>query len=149
MGRGRSRSPARDVPGDVDRPRRYQVIVDDDAMVELVELLTYIKKESPKNAGSVRAAVKARLDRLARFPKTGHADPNAPVVPPGAAAFVTTVKKISLHYLFPLLVRDRDVVYVITIRRGSRMPLEEPEYLLRWMEELARMAPPLEEPRHG
>jgi len=115
-------------------------------MDELVELLTYIKKSSPKNAGSVRAAVAERLDRLARSPRTGHADPNAPLIPPGAAAYITTVKKVSLYYLFPLRRQGREIVYVVTIRRGSRMPLEEPDYLRRWMEELAKMGSPQEGP---
>lgn len=141
MGRSGRRSSAGDVPGGVGRRPPFDVVLDDDALAELVELLTYIKQQSPKNAGAVRAAVDARLARLRRFPETGHADPNVPLVPPGAAAFITTVKRIALYYLFPLRVRDREVVYVITIRRGSRLPLDEPEYLRRWMEQLAEMTP--------
>jgi len=110
-------------------------------MDELVELLTYIRKGSPKNAGSVWAAVEKRLDHLRRFPRTGHADPNAPLVPPGTDAYITTVKKVSIYYLFPLRRDDREIVYVVTVRRGSRMPLEEPEYLARWMAEIAKVAP--------
>ncbi len=139
MGRGSRRSSAGHVPGGV--ARRYDVVVDDDALAELVEILTYIKKQSPKNAGAVRAAAADRLVRLRPFPRTGHADPNAPSVPPGAGAFITTVKRIAIYYLFPVRVRDRDVVYVIAVRRGSRLPLEEVAFLRRWMEQLADITP--------
>lgn len=146
MGRGSRRSSAGDVPGDVDPPSEYPVVIADEAMTELVDLLTHISKDSPKNAASVRAAVEKRLDRLQRFPRTGHADPNAPLVPPGAGAYIVTVKNVSMYYLFPLGWRSREIVYVVTIRQGSRMPLEEPQYLARWMEELAMLAPPPDKP---
>lgn len=142
MGRGDRRSSARDVPRGVDRPPQYRVVLANEAMDELVELLSYIKEDGPKNAASVRESVAARLDRLAHLPRTGHEDPNAPLVPEGAAALITTVKGLSIQYLFPLRWRRREIVYVVTIRRGARMPLDEPEYTRRWMEELARIAPP-------
>ena len=142
MGRGNRRSAPGDVPGDLDPARDYQVVVADEALAEFIELLTYIKTESPKNAGSVRAAVEKRLDRLRRFPRTGHADANAPLVPPDAEAFIATVKNVSIYYLCPLRWKDREIVYVVSIRRGSRMPLEDPQYLARWMQELAKLAPP-------
>lgn len=139
MGRRDRRSAAREVPRAVARTPRHQVVIANEAMDELVELLTYISESSPKNAASVRAAISDRLDRLARFPRTGHEDPNTPLVPEGAAAFITTVKGISLCYLFPLRWRGRDIVYVVTLRRGARMPLDDPEYLRRWMEELGKL----------
>lgn len=142
MGRGGRSSSAGDVPGNVGTPSEYPVVIADEAITELVDLLTYVGKDSPKNAASVRAAVEKRLDRLRRFPRTGHTDPHAPLVPPGAGAYIVTVKNVSMYYLFPLGWRNREIVYVVTIRRGSRMPLAEPEYLARWMEELARLAPP-------
>lgn len=146
MGRGDRRSAAGDVPGDVETPRRYPVVIANEAMAELVDFLTYVSKDSPKNAASVRVAVEKRLDRLRRFPMTGRADQNAPLVPAGAGAYITTVKGVSLYYLFPLRWKEREIVYVVTIRRGSRMPLEDPEYLTRWMAELAKLAPPPGEP---
>lgn len=142
MGRGSRRSPSGDVPGGVAPQSAYPVVIADEAMAELVDLLTYISTDSPKNAASMRAAIEKRLDRLRRFPKTGHADPNAPLVPRGTGAYIVTVKHVSIYYLFPLRSADRHVVYVVTIRRGARLPLEEPGYLARWMEELARLAPP-------
>ena len=139
MGRGSRRSPSSDVPG-VASARAHPVVLANEALAELIDLLTYISTDSPKNAASMRAAIEKRLDRLRHFPKTGRRDPDAPLVPRGAEARVATVKSVSIHYLFPLRSGGRDIVYVVTIRRGSRMPLEEPEYLVRWMEELARVA---------
>lgn len=149
MGRGNRRSATGDVPGALDPAREYEVVIADEALAELIELLTYIRAESPKNTGSVRAAVEKRLDRLRRFPRTGHADPIAPSVPPGAEAFIVTVKGVSISFLFPMRWKDRDIVYVVSIRRGSRMPLEDPAYLARWMAELATLAPPPGGPSAG
>lgn len=146
MGRSNRRSSAGNVPGDVGQIREHRVVVADEAMAELVELLSYINRDSPKSAGAVRVAVEKRLDRLRRFPKAGHADPDAPFVPPGAGAYIATVKNVSIYYLFPLRWNGREFVYVVTIRRGSRMPLEQPGYLTRWMEELAKLARPPDEP---
>ena len=139
MGRGRRRSSAGDVPGTLGAPREYQVVIADDALAELIELLTYISPDSPKNAASVRSAIEKRFDRLRRTPRVGRADPDAPLVPPGASAYVTTVKGASIHYLFPVRWTGREIVYVVTIRRGTRLPLEEPAYLARWMTELLKL----------
>lgn len=142
MGRGGRRSPSSDVPGGVASARAHPVVLANEALAELIDLLTYIGTDSPKNAASVRAAIEKRLDRLRHFPKTGRRDPDAPLVPRGAEARVTGVKSVAIHYLFPLRSGGRDIVYVVTIRRGSRMPLEEPAYVVRWMEELTRLALP-------
>jgi plasmid stabilization system protein ParE len=120
----------------------HRIVIADEAMDELIELLTYISADSPKNAGAVRAAVARRLDRLARFPQTGRLDRNAPLVPRGAAARITTAKGVSIYYLFPMRRNGGEIVYVVAMRRGSRLPLEDPQYLVRWMEELGKLAPP-------
>lgn len=141
MGRGHRSSAARDVPEHIARPR-YEVVFADEAWDELIELLTYIGETSPKNAGVVREAVADRLARLRDFPKAGHVDPNAPPAPPGAEARITAVKKVAVHYLFPMKWRGSDVVYVVSIRRGSRQPLREPDYVRRWLAEVARIDQP-------
>lgn len=146
MGRGDHRASAGDVPGSVGQPPQYEVVVADEAMDELIELLTYIKGSSPKNAAVVNEAVSQRFFQLGRNPRTGHADPSAPLVPPGAVGLMTTAKKFAIYYLFPMTRQGREIVYVLSIRRGSRMPLDQPEYARRWLEELAKVAPPPEEP---
>lgn len=157
MGRGDRRTSPRDVPGGVAPPPRYAAVLADEAMDELIELLTYIKGSSPKNAATVNEAISWRLFQLGRDPRIGHADPNALLAPPGATALITTVKKISIYYLFPMARVGREIVLVLSVRRGSRMPLEQPEYARRWLEELARITPSSDEPsqatarppRHG
>lgn len=126
---------------------RYEVVLE--AEDEFVEIGQYIRKDSPKNADDVLKAILKRRDALGSNPGIGHADPSAPLVPPGASAFITVVKKIAIYYLYPLTRRGREIVYVLSIRRGARMPLEEPEYARRWLEELARIAPTEGAPSEG
>ena len=145
MGRGdRPASSGETLRSQVDERHRYDVVLAAEAEDELTGLVAHIQRDSPKNAIAAYEAVSKRLHQLGANPRTGHADPNAPLVPRETGAFTTTVKGISVYYLFPLRVRRRHVVYVISVRRGSRMPLEDPEYLRRWMEELARLAAPAE-----
>lgn len=149
MGRGDRPAPSGAAPRNVGRPPSFKVLLADEARDELSELVAYIKKDSPKNAGEVYDAVSTRLLQLGANPGTGHADPSAPLVPPGASALITVVKKIAIYYLFPLTRQGREIAYVLRIRRGPRMPLDEPEYARRWLEELARIAPTERSPSKG
>ncbi len=146
MGRGDRHASSGAALGNVGGRSRRIVILADEARDEFSELVTYIKKDSPKNAGEVYDAVSTRLLQLGANPEIGHADPNAPPLRAGSSPRITIVKKISMYYLFPLTRHGRQIVYVLSIRRGSRMPLEEPEYARRWLEELAKI-PPIAEPR--
>lgn len=120
-------------------PPRYEVVLATEAEDELVEIVRYIRKESPKNAADVLAAIRKRRDALGRNPRLGHADPNAPLVPEGASARLITVKNIGIYYLFPVKRGGREIVYVVSIRRGSRMPLEQVDYARRWVEEASKV----------
>lgn len=122
------------------RPR-YEVVLTTEAEDELVEIVRYIRKDSPKNAVDVLAAIHKRRDALRSNPRLGHADLNAPLVPDGASARVTTIRKIAIYYLFPLKRGDREIVYVVSVRRGSRMPLEQGDYARRWLEEASKVPP--------
>lgn len=84
-------------------------------------------------------AIIRRRDLLAVRPRIGHADPSAPLVPAGARALLTTVKGIGIYYLFPVVHDGRDTVYVVSLRRGSRMPLTDPEYARRWIEAASQL----------
>ena len=142
MERGSRRTSARDVPelvapAAVDHP----VIVAEEAMTELIELLTYIRKDSPQNAAEMRTDIAQRLDRMRTFPLVGHVDENAVSAPPGSKGYSTTVEGIAIYYLFPVQYQSQEVSLVLTIRRGSRMPLDDTSYLARWAEELAKLAP--------
>lgn len=106
-----------------------------------MELVRYIRKDSPKNAVDVLAAIRKRRDALGSHPRSGHADPNAPLVPDGASALLTTVRGIGIYYLFPMRYGDREIVYVVSIRRGARMPLQRADYARRWLEESSKVPP--------
>lgn len=146
MGRGDrppdSRAHRRDTVGA--RPR-YEVVLAAEAEDELVERVRYIHKDSPKNATEMLRAIFKRRDALASNPRIGHVDQDAPLVPKDAAALVTIVKKIGIYYLFPMRRGDREIVYVVSIRRGSRMPLAHADYARRWLEEVSK----LPSPAHG
>lgn len=120
---------------------RYEVVLATEAEDELVELIRYIRKDSPKNAADVLAAILKRRDALGSDPRLGHADPNAPLVPEGASALLTTVKNVGIYYLFPMTRGDGEIVYVVSIRRGARMPLQHADYARRWLEESSKVPP--------
>lgn len=142
MGRGdRPASSGNALRSEVDELPRHEVVLAVEAEEELTELIAYIQKDSPKNASAAYEAISKRLYQLGANPKIGHADPNAPLVPQGASALLTTTKKVGIHYLFPMKRDDRDIVYVVGIRRGSRMPLEHAEYARRWVEEASKVPP--------
>lgn len=139
MGRGDRPASSGDVPRNVNTRPQHKLVLADEAIDDLNELVTYIKKD-PKNAAAVYDAISRRLFQLRTNPKLGHADPTAPPVPPGATALLTTVKKVAIYYLFPLTRQGNEVAYVLSIRRGSRQPLEQPEYARRWLEEVSRVS---------
>lgn len=140
MGRGdRPTSSGEALRSEVEERPRYEVVLAVEAEEELTELVAYIQKDSPKNAIAVYEAISKRLYQLGGNPKIGHADPNAPLVPKGASALLTTTKKVGIHYLFPMKRDGREIAYVVGIRRGSRMPLEHAEYARRWVEEASKV----------
>lgn len=65
-------------------------------------------------------------------------DEDAPDVPDGSVAHKTTVMRYTIRYLYPFRVGRRTHVLVVSIRRGTRKALEDPDYLMRWLEERAR-----------
>lgn len=149
MGRGDRPSPSGAVPGRVGASPRHPVVLADKAKDEFAELIAHIRKDSPKNAGEMFDAISARLLQLGANPRVGHADPSDPPVPESASGLITVVKKVAIYYLFPLAHEGREIVFVLGIRRGSRMPLDQPDYVRRWLEELAKFLPASEPPVEG
>ena len=141
MGRGNRRASQGAALRTADSVTRNEVVLADEAVGEFSELVSYIKKDSPKNARAAYDAISKRLFHLGLNPRSGHADPSHPSVPPDALALITTVKKVVIYYLFPLARQGQVIVYVLSIRRGSRLPLDAPEYVRRWLEELAKLPP--------
>lgn len=72
------------------------------------------------------------------MPRARPVDTDAPGVPDGSVAHKTTVMGYTIRYLYPFRVRGRPHVLVVSIRRGRRRALDDPEYLTRWLEERAR-----------
>lgn len=51
----------------------------------------------------------------------------------------------NIRYLFPVQIAGQhDSVFVVSIRHGSRLPIEDAEFLMRYVEEQAQ--DPREEP---
>ena len=44
----------------------------------------------------------------------------------------------TIRYLYPFSVEGEWPVLVVSIRRGNRTALEDPVYLMRWLEERAK-----------
>lgn len=118
----------------------HEVVVAEEALDELGELIEYIRKDSPKNAESVYNAVSERLHRLRTAPElVGHVDKHAGPLPPKASCRKTTVKKVAIYYAFPVARGSRQMVLVLSIRRGRRQPLEETQYTRRWLDEVSKV----------
>ena len=80
-----------------------------------------------------------QIERIRQHPQSaGHPDHDAPDVPHGATARMTTVSGYMIRYIYPFHVDDRAYSLVVSIRRGIRAALDKPEYVLRWMEERAK-----------
>lgn len=123
----------------------YEVAVVDEALAELDELIEYIKKDSPKNARSVYDAIATRLSALRTGPELhGRIDDLAQSAPPGSTARTSTVKNIAIYYAFPVAHGAQQIVLVLSIRRGQRLPLEAGEYTRRWLEEVSKVESPPE-----
>jgi plasmid stabilization system protein ParE len=111
------------------------------AEAELFELLDYVQAQSPRNANLVAERIIKEVERVARDPETRAPEPDVPGLPAGAVARKATVSDNTIRWVYPFLVDDDPNVLVVSIRRGSRKPLEDPAYLLRWLEERARHEP--------
>ena len=119
----------------------HPVIIGQDAEAELIELLDYVRAQSPRNANLVAARIDKEVIRIARNPEADAADLELPELPGGAVARKSTVSGYTVRYLYPFVVQAKRHVLVVSIRRGNRKALEDQAYLLRWLEERARPAP--------
>ena len=89
----------------------------------------------------VAEPITKQLERIARAPTTRAPEPHVPGLPAGAVARKATVSGHTIRWVYPFIVDGEPNVLVVSIRRGSRKALEDPEYLLRWLEERARQRP--------
>ena len=136
----RGRDAARQVPqalGAAPRP----VIIGRYAKAELFELLDYVQAQSPRNANLVAERISKELERIARHPETRAPEADVPGLPDGAVARKATVSGYTIRWVYPFVVDAEPSVLAVSIRRGSRRALNDPAYLLRWLEERARHEP--------
>lgn len=118
------------------------MIIGRSAEAELLELLDYVQAQSPRNAYLVAARMSKELERNAHKPETRTPEPDVPGLPAGAVARKATVSGYTIRWVFPFIVEGEPNVLVVSIRRGSRKALDDPAYLLRWLEERARFSRP-------
>lgn len=107
------------------------------ARAELVEAIAYIARDSPRNATDVAQAISEKIAQLRRFPKASPVDADAPAPPEGATLRIAHASGFVIRYVFPIRRGGRDVLYVVSIRRAGRLPLDDTDYMLRFLQEAA------------
>jgi plasmid stabilization system protein ParE len=111
------------------------VIIGQDAEAELIELLDYVHAQSPRNANRVAERIDNAIQRIAANPEARAVEHTVPGLPAGAVARRTTVSGYTIRYIYPFMVDRAASVLVVSIRRGNREALNDPDYVLRWLEE--------------
>lgn len=107
------------------------------AGAELREAIEYIRRESPQNASAVQRAIRQKIAQLRRFPESAPVDLDAPTPPEGAALRAAHVSGFTVRYAFPIRRGGREVLYVVSIQRASRPPLDDIEFVRRFLQEAA------------
>lgn len=117
------------------------MIIGQDAETELFELLDFVHAESPRNANLVAERIIKEVGRIAAHPHGRAPETDVPGLPANAVAHRTTVSGYTIRYAYPFMVEGEASVLVVSIRRGNRKALNDPQYLLRWLEERNRRVP--------
>lgn len=116
----------------------YRAIISRWALDELAEAIAYIRQESVRNAAAVAQRVLERIEVLRRYPRAGEIDPSAPKDLGSVEARRSVVSGFIVRYAFPVQrAADREIVYVVSIRRAERLPLDDTDYMLRFLQEAA------------
>lgn len=122
-------------------PTPRPVIIGHDAEKELTELLDYVQTQSSRNANLVSERIAVAVERLARNPDAATVDPDSSGLPADAVAHRTRVSGYTIRYVYPVAIEGEPTVLIVSIRRSNREALNDPAYLLRWLEERARARP--------
>lgn len=115
--------------------RVYPVLMSSRAADELLEAVDYIVRDSPQNARDVAQAIREKITLLRRYPRSGQIDATAPPMQGQLEARRALASGFLIRYVFPFLRGDHEVVYVVSIRRASRPPLDDTDYVLRFLQE--------------
>lgn len=116
---------------------KYRAGISDDALADLEEAIAYIRAESPQNASAVAQDILEAIERLRRYPRSGELDPNAPPLHGRMEARRVHASGFVIRYVFPYKRAARDSVYVVSIRRASRPPLDDMDFMIRFVQEAA------------
>ena len=120
----------------------YRAGLSDDAAAELEEAISYIERDSPQNAAGVTHEILKAVARLRRFPRAGAVDPDAPPMHRDVEARRVAASGFVIRYIFPFKRAGRDTVYVVSIRRASRPPLDDMDFMRRLVQEVAGVYAP-------
>jgi len=116
------------------------------ARADLVEAIAYIARDSPQNARAVARAISEKIAQLRHFPRAAPVDPDAPSPPEAAEPRIAHASGFVIRYVFPLRRGRRYVVYVISIQRAAKPPLDDHEYTIRFLQEAAGVSYVLAQP---
>ena len=117
------------------------MIIGHHAETELTELLDYVQTQSSRNANLVAERIAVAVERIAANPDAATVDPDISGLSAGAVAHRTTASGYTIRYVSPVAIEGEPTVLVVSIRRSDREALNDPAYLLRWLEERARARP--------
>ena len=107
------------------------------ASAEIFEAISYIGRDSPQNASAVAQAISQKIAQLRRFPRAAPVDPDAPSPPGASEPRIAHASGFVIRYVFPLRKGDRDILYVVSIQRAARPPLDDHQYIIRFLQEAA------------
>lgn len=107
------------------------------ARTDLIEAIAYIDRDSPQNARAVAQAISQKIAQLRRLPRAAPVDPDAPSPPGASEPRIAHASGFVIRYVFPLRKGDRDILYVVSIQRAAKPPLDDHEYIIRFLQEAA------------
>ena len=122
-------------------PTPRPVIIGREAETELTELLDYVQTQSSRNANLVAERIAVAVERIATNPDAAAVDLDISGLSAGAVAHRMTVSGYTIRYVYPVAIDGEPTVLIVSTRRSNREALNDPAYLLRWLEERARARP--------
>lgn len=146
--REKKRSPPgeakRSTPGDLPRSSRRKpcrVILGRSAAEELREALDHLERQSTGAGKRLLDEIDRCVKRLRRFPESAPVDPDgsALLFGPEAKARSTHEGGYSIRYVYPATIgTETSAILVVSIRHGRRLPVDDQEYMKRFLTEILR-----------
>lgn len=111
------------------------------AIGELREAVEYLEQRSAGAGRQLLADIDRCICRPRRFPESAPVDPNgsSALFGPGAEARSTHEAGYSIRYVYPVVMgAGEPVILLVSIRHGRRLPVDDPEYMRRFLTEILR-----------